>query len=87
MFKRLKRMFKRMSRLVRLLLMQLGLYHLTTHEDRLEIDREIELRTGVSCDTAIERGLISREEFAAIVLEVLNRRRRKASRSALTVYA
>ncbi|MEM0024123.1 MAG: hypothetical protein QXU69_08260 [Thermofilaceae archaeon] len=76
-----------MSRLVRLLLMQLGLYHLTTHEDRLEIDREIELRTGVSCDTAIERGLISKEEFAAIVIEVLKRRRRKTSRPELTIYA
>lgn len=66
-----------MSRLVRLLLMRLGLYPLTTHEDRVEIDREIELRTGVSCDEAIERGLVSREEFLAIVFEVLRRRKRR----------
>ncbi|MEM0494528.1 MAG: hypothetical protein QXU72_04545 [Thermofilum sp.] len=45
-----------MSRLVRLMLQQLGLYELTTHEDRLEIDREIERRTGLSCDEALERG-------------------------------
>jgi len=63
-----------MSRLVRLMLQQLGLYELTTHEDRLEIDREIERRTGLSCDEALERGLVSTEEFKAIVQEVLRRR-------------
>lgn len=62
------------SRLVRLLLIQLGLYEQTTHEDRVEIDREIEQRTGVNCDEAIENGLISIEEFVAIVQEVLRRK-------------
>ena len=66
-----------MSRLVREWLMMLGLYHLTTHEDREEIDREIEARTGVYCDDAIRMGLISREEFEEIVRSVLRRRKRK----------
>lgn len=76
-----------MSRLVRLLLRELGLYDLTTHEDRLEIDAEIERRTGLSCDEAIESGVISREEFAAIVLEVLRRRRRRPSAGSLVIHA
>ncbi|MGC8932281.1 MAG: hypothetical protein ACP5KE_05320 [Candidatus Methanodesulfokora sp.] len=65
-----------MSRMVRLLLREMRLYDMTTHEDRLEIDREIERRTGLSCDEAIEMGLISRDEFLAIVNEILRRRKR-----------
>ena len=66
-----------MSKLVRMWLKWLGLLHLTTHEDRLEIDREIERLTGVDCDTAIERGLITLNEFREIVERVLRRRRRR----------
>jgi ATP-dependent protease ClpP protease subunit len=62
--------------MVRLLLREMRLYDMTTHEDRLEIDREIERRTGLSCDEAIEMGLISRDEFLAIVNEILRRRKR-----------
>lgn len=58
-------------------LRRLGLYELTTHEDRVEIDREIEERTGVSCDEALASGLITEEEFLRIVRSVLGRRRRK----------
>jgi hypothetical protein len=61
--------------MVRSLLRMMGLYELTDHEDRLEIDREIERRTGVSCDEAIEMGLIDRDEFLAIVQEILRRRK------------
>ena len=66
-----------MSRLVREWLMRLGLYHLTTHEDREEIDREIEARTGLYCDDAIRKGLVSREEFEKIVWSVLKRGKRR----------
>jgi hypothetical protein len=37
----------------------------TTHEERLEIDREIEHRTGQYCDEGI--GLLSEAEFLSIV--------------------
>ena len=66
-----------MSRLVREWLMRLGLYHLTTHEDREEIDREIEARTGLYCDDAIRKGLVSQEEFEKIVWSVLKRGKRR----------
>jgi hypothetical protein len=72
-----------MSRIVRSLLRMMGLYELTDHEDRLEIDREIERRTGVSCDEAIEMGLIGRDEFLAIVQEIL---RRKKGRKEVELY-
>jgi hypothetical protein len=47
----------------------------TTHEEREEIDREIERRTGQYCDKGVE--LLSEAEFLAIV-ESVRRRRRKA---------
>jgi len=69
-----------MSKLVREWLARLGLLHLTTHEDRLEIDREIEIRTGYYCDDAIAMGLISEEEFLEIVREVMERKKRRKKR-------
>lgn len=66
-----------MSIEVRLWLKALGLYGLTTHEDRLEIDREIERRTGIYCDDAIEKRLVSEEEFKEIVDAILRRKRKK----------
>jgi len=57
--------------------MRLGLYHLTTHEDREEIDREIEARTGLYCDDAIRKGLVSQEEFEKIVWSVLKHGKRR----------
>lgn len=50
---------------------------LTTHEERVEIDREIERRTNVYCDTGIDK--ISDDELKEIV--ELVRRRRKRSQS------
>jgi len=47
----------------------------TTHEERQEIDREIERRTGRYCDKGVE--LLSEAEFLTIVGSV-RRRRRKA---------
>ncbi len=58
-------------------LMRLGLYWLTTEEDKREIDHEIEARTGVYCDDAIRMGLVDEEEFREIVEAVLRRRKRK----------
>jgi len=66
-------------------LRELGLLGETTHQDRLEIDREIERRTRVNCDTAILRKLISEDEFRAIVEAVLKRKKRKKEAEAIVV--
>jgi len=66
-------------------LRMLGLLGQTTHGDRLEIDREIERRTGVDCDTAILRKLISEEEFRAIVEAVLKRKKRRKEAEVIVV--
>ena len=62
-----------MSIKVREWLRRLGIE--TSHEEREEIDREIEQRTGRYCDDGI--ALLSEAEFLAIVSSV-RRRRRKA---------
>lgn len=64
-----------MSRKVREWLRALGLYGQTTHEDRREIDREVENRTGADCDYAIENRMIDQEEFTRIVMLVIRRRK------------
>jgi len=66
-----------MSIKVRLWLKALGLYWLTTHEDRLEIDREIKRRTGAYCDDAVEKGLVSEEEFKEIVNVILRQKNKR----------
>jgi len=66
-----------MSIKVRLWLKALGLYGLTTHEDRLDIDREIKRRKGVYCDDAVDKGLVSEEEFREIVNAILRRRKKR----------
>jgi len=66
-----------MSQKVREWLMLLQLFDQTTHEDRLEIDWEIERRTGIYCDDAITRQLISEQEFREIVATILNRKKRR----------
>jgi len=70
-----------MSIKVRLWLRALGLYELTTHEDRLEIDEEIKRRTGVYCDDAVDNGFVSEEEFQEIVNAILRRNKRKQKES------
>jgi hypothetical protein len=47
----------------------------TTHEEREEIDREIERRTGRYCDKGVE--LLSEAEFLTIVDSVRRRRRKQ----------
>lgn len=49
----------------------------TTHEERIEIDCEIEERKGINCDNAIERGLVSKEEFLEIARLVKKCRKEK----------
>ena len=66
-----------MSRMVREWLRILGMLSETTHDDREAIDREIEWITGISCDKAIERRLLTIEEFEELVKRVLKTRREK----------
>ncbi len=66
-----------MSRMVREWLRILGKLSETTHDDREAIDREIEWITGVDCDEAIERRLLTLEEFEELTKRVLKARREK----------
>jgi hypothetical protein len=63
-----------MSIKVREWLRRLGIE--TTQEEREEIDREIERRTGRYCDSGVE--LLSEVEFLSIV-ETVRRKRKKAT--------
>jgi len=72
-----------MSKAVRALLEELDLLHLTTHEDRVEIDREIERRTGEHCDEGVRE--LTKAEFVELVKQVIERRRKK--REELVAYA
>jgi hypothetical protein len=67
-----------MSIKVREWLRRLGIE--TTHEEREEIDREIERRTGRYCDSGID--VLSEAEFLMIV-ESVKRRRKKTAAEAL----
>jgi hypothetical protein len=67
-----------MSNRIREMLKRLKLLEQTTHEQRLEIDREIERITGEDCDRAIERKLIDEETFKAIVSYILSKKKKKA---------
>ena len=49
----------------------------TTHEEREEIDREIERKTGQYCDKGVE--LLSEADFLAIVDSVRRRRRKQTA--------
>jgi len=66
-----------MSNMVREWLKYLGLLGETTHEDRLEIDREIEWVTGVDCDEALKQKMLTEEEFEELVKRVLKTRKEK----------
>ena len=66
-----------MSNKVRERLRLLALYEQTTHQDRLDIDREIERRKGMNCDEAMELGLVNDEQFREIVELILRRKRKK----------
>jgi hypothetical protein len=64
-----------MSRKVREWLMRLRIT--STHEERIEIDREIERRKDMYCDDAVERGMVPEEEFLEIVSLVKKRKKKK----------
>jgi len=68
-----------MSVVVKDRLRKSGLLHLTTHEDRVEIDRIIEEITGMYCDEGAK--LLSDDEFLEIVESVLRKRKKKVERS------
>ena len=74
-----------MSRKVREWLMLSQLFDQTTHEDRVKIDKEIEKRTGVNCDEAIEKGLISKKEFRDIVKMILEKKKKKKAEVLMVV--
>jgi len=63
-----------MSRKVREWLMRLSIE--TTHEEREQIDREIEGRKSVYCDEAVDKGLVSEQEFLEIVNLVKKRKKK-----------
>lgn len=67
-----------MSCKIREWLKLLGLFDRTTHEDRLDIDREIEIRKGMHCDDAVKQGLVSERELREIVSSILQRRKIEA---------
>jgi len=64
-----------MSNKVREFLKVLGLLDQTTHEDRLEIDHEIERETGLPCDEGVMK--MTKSDFAMLVAKVLRRRGKK----------
>lgn len=64
-----------MSKVVKDLLRSLGLFSETTHEDREEIDREIERITGKNCDEGVYE--LTEDEFLDIVRKVIRNKRRK----------
>ena len=66
-----------MSVKVREWLKRMGLLHLTTHDDRVAIDKEIESRTGIYCDDAVDKGLISKSEFEKIARSILDRKKKR----------
>jgi len=69
-----------MSIKVREWLRRLGIE--TTHEERQDIDHEIEQRTGRYCDTGVE--LLSEAEFLAIVESVRRRRKRTVAEALIS---
>jgi len=69
-----------MSIKVREWLRRLGIE--TTHEEREEIDREIERKTGRYCDTGVE--LLSEAEFLTIVESIRRKRKRTAAEALIS---
>jgi homospermidine synthase len=66
-----------MSVKVREWLRRMDLLHLTNHDDRVAIDREIESWTGIYCDDAIDKRLINENEFKKIVRLILERKKKR----------
>jgi len=64
-----------MSKKVRERLKELGILDQTTHEDRLEIDREVERETGLGYNEGMEK--MARSDFVELVARILRRRGKK----------
>ncbi|KXA94124.1 hypothetical protein AKJ37_07965 [candidate division MSBL1 archaeon SCGC-AAA259I09] len=62
-----------MSIVVKNMLRKFNLLDQTTHEDREEIDREIERRTGKYCDEGAKE--LSESEFKRLVRKILARKK------------
>ncbi|HID43628.1 MAG TPA: hypothetical protein EYP30_07665 [Archaeoglobaceae archaeon] len=72
-----------MSIVVKERLRESGLLHLTTHEDRVEIDRMIEEITGMYCDEGVK--VLSESEFLEIVESIIRRRKKKKAERTVEV--
>jgi len=68
----------------RVMIGQLDLLPQTTHEDRVEIDREVERVTGKNCDEGVKE--LTQAEFVDLVKKVLERRKKK-KKEELAAYA
>lgn len=73
-----------MSRVVREKLRELNLLSQTTHEDRAEIDREVERVTGKYCDEGVRE--LTEVEFRTLVERILERKKKK-KKEELVAYA
>jgi len=66
-------------------LRRMDLLHLTNHDDRVAIDEKIESWTGVYCDDAVDRKLISENEFKKIVRSILARKKKSKETAPMVV--
>jgi hypothetical protein len=57
----------------------------TTHEERLDIDREVEYVTGLSCDEGVSQ--LTEQQFLDIVDRVKRRKKKMNERSAILAEA
>jgi len=73
----------KVSRRVRERLRKLGIFHTTTHEERLELDRIIEERTGKDCDEGVD--LLTDSELLLLLREARMRLKRKPPKRAMAM--
>ena len=64
-----------MSRRVRNRLRLMGILAQTTHEDRVELDRRIEERTGKYCDDGVDE--LTNEEIMGLLRKIWERKKRR----------
>ena len=64
-----------MSDIVKLRLKLMGIIGRTTHEDRMELDRRIEVKTGKYCDEGVND--MTDEEIMELLREIWARKNKK----------
>ena len=64
-----------MSRRVKERLRLMGVLDQTTHEDRVELDRLIEEKTGKYCDDGVDK--LTNEEIMALLRKIWGRKKKK----------